>query len=94
MLVLGTRRSRSAPGRSSESPETSSSRKSSPSSKNSSLSPSSKAWIDRHKLKEEKVDIKDYDQEDLNRINRHKNEDQVINEPVHEKTNNLGSDQV
>ena len=77
MSSTGTRRSRSAPARSSESPETSSSRKSSPSSKNSSLSPSSKAWIDRHKMKEETLEIKDYDHDDLKRMNRHRTEDEV-----------------
>ncbi|KAK3578712.1 hypothetical protein CHS0354_008571 [Potamilus streckersoni] len=73
-----SRRSRSAPARSSESPETSSSRKSSPSSKNS-LSPTCKAWLDtrqvRH-MKDEPLEIKEYDKEDLKRIQRRRIEEE------------------
>ncbi|XP_053396929.1 kinesin-like protein KIF26B isoform X2 [Mercenaria mercenaria] len=74
-----TRRSRSAPSRNSESPE-SSSRKSSPSSKNSSLSPTSKAWQEKHgRLKEEgPLELKEYDAEDVKRMTRHRTDEETL----------------
>ena len=70
LYVVGTRRSRSVPSRSSESPE-SSSRKSSPSSKISRVSPSSTVRFEKHgKVKEEPLEIKDYDADDVKRMNR------------------------
>ncbi|WAR19363.1 KI26A-like protein [Mya arenaria] len=72
-------RSRSAPGRSSESPE-SSSRKSSPSSKNSSLSPTSRAWQEKHGKSQEDgpVEIKDYDADDVKRMTRYRMEEETL----------------
>ncbi|KAL4237276.1 negative regulation of motor neuron migration [Mactra antiquata] len=73
-----TRRSRSVPSRNSESPE-SSSRKSSPSSKNSSLSPTSRAWQEKHgRLKEEgPLEIKEYDADDVKRMTRHREDENL-----------------
>lgn len=71
MLFVGTKRSRSAPARSSDSPDGIGSVIS---------SPSSKAWVDTRqiqRIKEEPFEIKLYDMDDVERLARRRNEEEV-----------------
>lgn len=82
LLVPGTRRSRSAPARSSESPPDSC--KQSPSVSRKAMSPSPRAWVDtRHmgKVKEEPLDIKSYDANDVERFERRRTDEKEVRFP-------------
>lgn len=78
-LCAGTRRSRSAPARSSESPEN---KKQSPSmSRKTATSPSPKAWVDTRqiqKIKEEPFEIKLYDVADVERLGRRRTDESEV----------------